>query len=258
MKINSVIKTFKTYRNAFVYYLIYLGFLRKKQVMLKIRNGLKFYVRPRLHDHYSVNGVFLDKEYDIAFASLNKSESIVFDIGAHIGAFSIPASVNSYKVYAYEPNKESYKLLLKNIKLNRRQNIIPKSLGIAQKSGRHQFFISQKSSLSHSLIRGSDKQHQTKIIKCVTLQSEIERNKIQEIALLKLDCEGAEFQILMSLNEKLFKSIKHIVLEYHNHLDKKYTVDSIIKILKRHDYTVKIIKIFGKRKGLLFASRKLK
>ena len=48
------------------------------------------------------------------------------------------------------------------------------------------------------------------------------------VDLLKIDCEGAEQQVLKSISQNSYKKIKHIALEYHNHL-----VDDQDKILSR-------------------------
>ncbi len=50
-------------------------------------------------------------------------QSVVVDVGAHIGYYSILAGKEGFKVYAFEPNPETYRLLEYNCRLNNLHNI---------------------------------------------------------------------------------------------------------------------------------------
>ena len=60
-----------------------------------------------------------------------KPESIVLDIGAHIGTLTIPFAGKAKKVYAFEPTPTTRSYLEKNIALNNLQNVtvFPFALG---------------------------------------------------------------------------------------------------------------------------------
>ena len=64
--------------------------------------------------------------------------NIVIDLGAHIGVFSVYAALyGAEKVYAYEPLKENYDLLVKNIAVNNLQDkIIPIQKAVTDKKGK--------------------------------------------------------------------------------------------------------------------------
>ena len=65
---------------------------------------------------------------DLSMAlSIIKSGDIIFDIGAHIGTFSVPFAKKIGErghVYAFEALKDNYRVLKKNIKLNRLESLI--------------------------------------------------------------------------------------------------------------------------------------
>lgn len=96
-------------------------------------------------------------------------------------------------------------------------------------------------------------------IKCITLKEFMQKKNIKKIDLLKMDCEGAEYEIIESLSlEDLFK-IKRIVMEVH-HLEYDPSKNHIwLKdYLKKRGYEVseKINKLNGNY--YLFAKKKIK
>jgi FkbM family methyltransferase len=57
---------------------------------------------------------------------------------------------------------------------------------------------------------------QTYNVNLVNFNDQIENLNIEQIDLLKIDCEGAEYDIIESINpEYLSNNIKNIILEYH-------------------------------------------
>ena len=71
-------------------------------------------------------GEFSEVELSVMSKFINEGD-FVFDIGANIGAFTVPFSKNvgRYgKVFSFEPQKFIYKLLSKNISLNNLKNVI--------------------------------------------------------------------------------------------------------------------------------------
>ncbi len=61
------------------------------------------------------------------------SDSVVVEIGAHIGTLTMVFSKLAKTVYAFEPTKESFDLLNKNISLNECKNVISKQVGVGDK-----------------------------------------------------------------------------------------------------------------------------
>ena len=138
----------------------------------------------------------------------------VIDIGANKGFFSILASLDgAKKIYALEPNLDNYKVLLSNCRdFN---NIIPVNLAVSQ-PGLKQVCISNEGALSRIITEGD-------LVNCISLE-EFMKILPQEIDLiLKIDCEGSEYDILLPCPE-LIKRFKYIYSEVHNnmHPNKSY------------------------------------
>jgi hypothetical protein len=62
---------------------------------------------------------------------------------------------------------------------------------------------------------------------------------IRQVDLVKLDCEGAEYEILFNLPPVYFPRIRRIVLEYHDNVT-AYTHLDLAAFLKEQGYRVKV------------------
>jgi len=118
-------KIIYTVKNWYPFLMNYIG-IRNCGCLYTFRNGIRIKTGEGV-DSATIAVIFIKGDYPKI-----KDESVVIDVGANIGVFSIYAvseSKNS-KVYSYEPMKTSYDLLLKNIELNNLENSIrPFNLG---------------------------------------------------------------------------------------------------------------------------------
>ena len=89
-------------------------------------------------------------------------------------------------------------------------------------------------------------------VKSVTLQKVFELNNIKKCNLLKLDCEGSEYEIINSLPDSYFSMIDKMIIEYH--FAEKYPklLTELIKKLELMSFSVNVKKS-GDDMGLIFA-----
>ncbi len=175
-------------------------------------------------------------EFDNIFTQKNyfkyttpKKTDIVIDIGAHIGLFTLLAASKGSKVFSFEPDPSNFEHLLDHLKVNKNLSklVKAKNYAIWKKKGSIVFYR-YTSSVSHSIITRPDKSLADKIkVKTITLNDVISDNNINKIDFLKIDCEGAEYDVLSSLHDENWPLIKHIVMEVHNFGNFK------VKILKQ-------------------------
>lgn len=147
-----------------------------------------------------------------------KDAKVVIDIGAHIGGTSILCAKMGATVYAYEPQKETYELLKKNIELNNvGDNIKHFNLGVGN-TGKRKLYLHNRNSGAHcmSLNFNESRVKDIEEINVISLRKVFASNNIEECDLLKSDCEGAEFEFLMNINAGIALKIKQISLEYHD------------------------------------------
>ncbi|MCX6736555.1 MAG: FkbM family methyltransferase [Candidatus Parcubacteria bacterium] len=213
-------------KNWYAFLLNYMGFKNEANTY-KFRNGINIKTDEGV-DSDTITVIFIKKDYGKI-----KDNSIIIDIGANIGVLSVFAASTSKNtiVYAYEPMPRSYDLLLENISINKlEKNILPFKLGIGAKKEKRKLFLANGSPF-HSLYTNEiDKNYLE--IECISLGDIFESNHLKECDILKIDCEGAEFEILYNTLDKYLKCIKEIRLEYHDQKIENYNIKSLIKFLK--------------------------
>jgi FkbM family methyltransferase len=218
------------------------------------KSGLKFYVR-NFDDIGLINHVVLGK--DSYSENEIKDNSTVIDIGAHIGVFTVISakSADNVRILSFEPFSENFQILKKNIELNGiRATVFEKA--VCRSSGTRVLYLNE-SDQSHSLHR---KNNASLSVECTSLKDIFNENEIKKCALLKIDAEGAEYEILYNTPKEVFKKIEEIFLEYHHDniefSESKNNPDALKKFLKANGFEVEKL-MLSKDIGYLRA-RKIK
>ncbi|HQC20960.1 MAG TPA: FkbM family methyltransferase [Anaerolineaceae bacterium] len=196
---------------------LFLGKPTQLPATLRFRaRDTRMLVRSRM-DAWSVKETFLDRFYTRYGTAIAPGWTVV-DIGAAIGEFTVFAALQAAQgeVLAFEPNPESFALLQANLKLNAIQNARAVCAGVWSEAG----------TMTLSAANGEPLQAQTVFSEAVgeggqgapviTLEQLLMDYTPQGIDLLKLDCEGAEYPILLATKPETLKAIRRIVMEYHD------------------------------------------
>ncbi len=142
--------------------------------------------------------------------------------------------------------------MLKNIKLNNLKNVATFNLAVSESNKNRELNISNVSSGMHSFFsKGSDKKVS---VGCITLKEIFDKNKIEKCNFLKIDCEGAEYEILYNTPKKYLDKIEKIALEWDNLDDKKMNVNFLKKFLREKGFKIRI-KFGNEKAGILYAKR---
>jgi FkbM family methyltransferase len=179
------------------------------------RSGVQFRVRGAM-DVWIVKETYLDRFYERYGTKIGDGWTVI-DIGAGIGDFSLYAALGhpTNKVYAFEPFPESFGLLEKNLQLNRATNVHPFPEAIGGRTGELALDISSGEPLQYST-QGAVDEGTRLTVPCLSLKDAFERLSLAHCNLLKLDCEGAEYDILFKAPASILSRIDHIVMEYHD------------------------------------------
>lgn len=178
------------------------------------------------------------------YSQVNEN-SICIDCGANVGTIAGAFANKGATVYAFEPNPECFEELAKKFKGNSKIHLFQKgvldraSTMKLYKSIYHNddtLFFSQSSSLYSSKNNIDSREYFE--VECIDLIDFI-KNLNQNIMILKIDVEGAEFQILEKLiNEKVYEKIKYILVETHDE-----TIPEIKKIASKVRNEIKELNI---------------
>ena len=167
-------------------------------------NRLKFYDAINNGD---IATVFFNEEYNF----LPVIDKDVIDIGANIGDSSIYFAVQGAKrVIAVEPFPINYNSAKKNIETNNLSDKIHLlHAGCSERNGSLRINSSQKGGGS-SLIKTENGTE----IPLITLEDILEKFNIKS-AILKIDCEGCEYDVILSSSKKTLQKFPDMFIEYH-------------------------------------------
>jgi len=186
-----------------------------------------------------------------------RSEEYIVDAGAHLGFFALYArALNpSVKIVCLEPNEKNFLILQDNISRNNVKKIIELNIGLAPESGKRNFSISNDSHDSKMIGDRGDSFDEFYSKQTKSLADLITSHKIKKIALLKMDIEGVEFEIIKKTNDDVYESISNIIMEYHDYAKDSHRI--IEKILRQKGFSVEIFPSkFEKKLGFIFARNK--
>ncbi|MBU0527645.1 FkbM family methyltransferase [Candidatus Micrarchaeota archaeon] len=164
---------------------------------------------------------FLTSEifFDEAYKQTNPNGKDVVDIGANIGDSALYFALRGAKhVYGFEPYPYVYKTALENIRINGlEEKITMLNSAIGGKEGTI-IINPETQSFIGSDLKASANGAKVSII---TLENTVNKLKIKD-GLLKIDCEGGEYQIILSAPNEILRNFNEIIIEYHyGYLDLK-------------------------------------
>lgn len=159
--------------------------------------------------------VFGNNEY--AIANFNWSDAkFVFDLGAHIGSFTLWLSERSQaRVYCVEPNPDAFERLTRNVKgLQESGRATLRQAGLAGSSGRTHLVLAPGSasislgSVDGQLADGGE-------VEVITLEQALDESGFPYVDVVKMDIEGAEYSVLETASPLVFRNVSRWVIECH-------------------------------------------
>lgn len=179
---------------------------------VEFRSGLRILLSDHPHDIITVFVVFVRRDYGKVHPG-----SIVLDVGANIGVFALyAAQCGATKVLAVEPNSSCYQALLRNISVNRLMHVVtPLQRAVYPTDGEVVRFP-RAPSMYNSIIRDDDAKD-AETVQTISLASLVREAAGTDgsVDLLKLDCEGAEYDALFSTSRDTTDRIQTVRMEYH-------------------------------------------
>lgn len=155
---------------------------------------------------------------------------VAIDIGAHTGDTTIPMAIAAGSkgcVFAIEPNSYVFPVLQKNSALNAgKTNIIPLMFAATSQAGDFEFEYSDEGFCNGGFHEGISKWrhgHAFKLkVRGENLQIYLEENYpelLPRISYLKVDAEGYDFAVLLSLEKLILSNRPFIKCEVYKHLN---------------------------------------
>ena len=188
-------------------------------------NNLTFLVRPEpAHDSFVLDEIFKDNCYRIPEDIRGK---VVVDLGANIGAFSILCAQKGAIVYAYEPQPENNACLQTNVALNNFHcTVFDKAVGTPGTAA-----ISDNTGGSSIVpwIKEAYGDNNPQEITVIGLDEALQ--DLESVYFLKIDTEGAEFDIIRSASSETLQKITFLTMEIHQPFQKDLLGEMFEKLL---------------------------
>jgi FkbM family methyltransferase len=157
---------------------------------------------------------------EIHFQGNELSGKTIVDIGGYVGDTALYFAAKGARVFVYEPDEANYRKLLGNLALNPllSPRILPRNLAVGI-DGKVPFLTGRHSAgkLSASSLAGTE-------IDSVSLDSVLDKEKIDHPFLLKADCKGSEYEIS---GQQAISQFSRLAIEYYT-ADGKYRLDQLL------------------------------
>jgi FkbM family methyltransferase len=170
----------------------------------------EFTFRPFSQDAGVLRDVLFGNEYGLPDGF--GRDDVVIDVGSHVGCFAVAAlSRGAGKVVCYEPDPDNFRLLCKNLsRYDFPYGRVEVNQAAVSCSGGMMPF--RRGGANTACGHLEDKAPgELASIRCVALDEVL--GSFRRVRLLKLDCEGAEWDILMG--SSLLPRCREIVAELH-------------------------------------------
>lgn len=198
--------------------LAFAGGRAENGVEIALHDGTRFAARS-LMDLWIIKETCLDRDYERIGPRIEGGWTVV-DIGAGMGDFCVHVARRfpNARVIGFEPFAQSFKLLQHNIALNGVANIKVYPAAVSS-DGRPMQLSMIGAAVQHSTsASGATDSASMQAVQSVTLAAALDGDGIAQCDLLKVDCEGGEFDILLNASDALLRRFRNICLEYHDAL----------------------------------------
>jgi FkbM family methyltransferase len=218
---NSILVVFSSPKYDYKFY---------SRITRKVNNFL-------IHDMYRS---MVDHEEDIVEQFSPKIGDIVVDVGAAFGFYTILASKRVGQqggVVAIEPQPDSFEMLNKNIKLNNLANVVTLNYAVSSKKTMLKLY----SSYSTIQERAGESLQSYIEVSADTLDNLLRSVGIDKVNWIKIDVEGAEYEVLRGAKEILStNTCISILVEIHG----KDTYGPTIELLRSNNFNIEFEKTY--------------
>lgn len=159
--------------------------------------------------------IWVDRSYDPA-EEIGSAPCMIVDIGAHVGLFSIWAASRCprARIVAVEPSPRAARYLRANVARNHlgQVTVVEAACGGSRRRAvLHRRGAEMMSSLYADRVGTSDGVE----VDVITLEDVFRANGVERCDLLKLDCEGAEYEIVLGAGPAALGRVRRVVMECH-------------------------------------------
>jgi FkbM family methyltransferase len=239
------IELFKHIQNPFEYILHKNERFKRSLIFTTKPNSIQFPVALPLYQVFKE--IFLEDVYNIeAVVKQMPQKPVIIDIGANAGFFDvlILSKIKDAKIFAYEPiprNTQQIKTVL-DANPAIKNNVIVHQVAVTGTPGdKIDLYIESENdnSVIASIFSDFNSSNANKIsVDTITLTDIFLKNELTEVDIMKVDCEGSEYDIFYNTDPAIIRRAKMLLLEVHDLDEKKNNITAMSKFLVEIGYDV--------------------
>ncbi|MBX4189734.1 FkbM family methyltransferase [Candidatus Parcubacteria bacterium] len=234
---------FRAALTFFVYYIFYKSGVAHRSKWCRIPLGQIVFYSPSLKQFAGLfNEIFFKGYYHLEKTNLPIE---VIDCGANIGVslLYIKLMAPHAHVICFEPNPASFAALNKNIKANHwEKEVVAYPYALGKNKGTSDFFVERQEETSYSASLSKHMAGKHELVSFPVRVDLLSSYINKPVDFLKIDIEGAEFDVLEDLFERhKLADISEIQLEYHYHPASLHkSLKEIVTFLESSDFAVSV------------------
>lgn len=216
--------------------------LLKERFVKKLSNGLLMELSANDHiEKYLFWYGSYEKKEVITMQTFLTADSVVVDIGANIGYYSLMAAKKAPAghIYSFEPVRNNLEKLERNISLNGVTVIHPIKAAISNISGSTTVYVSADDNSGMSGLRSAENfSGESEIVKCFALDDAVTEYNLPKIDLIKIDVEGSEVNVLQGMKNTRSQQKPVLLIEVSAATLSMYNekIETIYRILSADQY----------------------
>ena len=175
--------------------------------------GNRITLRSRARDAHDFHHVFLRDDYRLDGVREKEWECVI-DVGGHIGLVAARAATLARRVLTFEPMPDNFEMVKMNLSHEGFAHVSAFNAAVCGQAGTIKMYRSENSS-THSVFHHEGADGGTVEVPAVTLNQVFTQSGVETCDLLKLDCEGSEYQILYDASDEVLARVARIYMEYH-------------------------------------------
>jgi len=231
----------KNLSNWWLHFAVKFGLTEANPVIFRTRGEVEIEVPRRLMHEFKE--VFFEDAYLTGMKAHLPARPIIVDVGANAGFFSLFAasSFPGATIYACEPVPANFKQLMRNKERNGKQAIFCLPMAVCSYDGEVflNFELEGNFTTAATIMGNGEGADKGLMVPCCTLATLFHAHGIKNCNLLKLDCEGAEFDILYSCSPEFFSRIERIAMEVHEGSREKHNMQALKSFLVSCGFVVR-------------------
>jgi FkbM family methyltransferase len=226
----------KNLSNWWLYLAVKFGFRRDDPLTFRTRSGVVVEVPRRLLQTFKE--IFMAECYCRGMNLPAVEKPVVIDISANAGYFTLFAlsRMPGARTFSYEPIPANFNQLKRNLDLNPGQSARAFQMAVAGQPGTLTLAYDPSDAFTTSATVNAQANAATIQVACTSLAEIFRGHKLDYCDLLKMDCEGAEYDILYNCPADVLTRIRQIAMEVHGGTKPEHNIDSLEAYLRQNGF----------------------